>query len=54
MAKESRSDTDKIIWKIFSGIMKFLWKLFLMLLWGFLRITELILGQCAKWLKGAL
>jgi hypothetical protein len=37
--------------KLLKWLLKFLWKLFLTLLWGCLRIMELICGAFAKWVK---
>lgn len=52
MAQEPATDYGKIIGDIIWWIVKLLWKISLMLLWGLLRIVELTSGQFAKWLKG--
>ena len=51
MAREDNSDWGKIIGNIIWWIIKLIWKIFLMVLWGFLRLTEVIAGQFAKWVK---
>lgn len=37
--------------QIIRAILKGLWKIFLNLLWGFLRLTEVLCGQFATWIK---
>lgn len=45
--KEQESNLSKV----FKWILKTIWKLFLILLWGILRLSEVICGQFASWLK---
>ena len=44
---------EKDIWtsRIIAVLLKGLWKVFLTLLWGFLRLTEVLTGQLALWIK---
>ncbi len=37
--------------RIITVILKFLWKVFLTLLWGLLRLTEMLASQLALWVK---
>lgn len=48
MEKGKRED---FLWRFLKALLKFLWKLFLTLVWGILRIGELLLGAFAKWAK---
>ena len=41
----------RIIWKFLKGLFKFIFKLFLILLWGTLRIVEVILQHLNNYLK---
>ena len=52
MEKESKSEL--VFWKIFKWILKLIWNLLLMFAYGLLRLTELIAGQIAVWLKKVL
>jgi hypothetical protein len=40
-----------IIWKLIKWIFKLAFKLFLIALWGTLRMVEVILSHLNKWLK---
>lgn len=42
----------RIFWKLFVGLLKFIWKVSLLILWGGLRLIEVILQQFNKVLKG--
>ena len=42
---------QKIIISLLKGILRIIWKAFLMVLWGCLRIAEIILQQINKLLK---
>lgn len=42
MSKEKGNDISKTIGSIFWWLIKILWKAFLIVLWGFLRLVELI------------
>lgn len=44
-------DKEDFFWRFIKALLKFLWKLFLTLVWGILRIAELIFGAFAKWAK---
>lgn len=51
MAKEPRTDYEGITGKVIWETLRFVWKVSLMCLWGFLRLTEVVTGQLAKYLK---
>jgi hypothetical protein len=40
-----------LVSRIIIGILKTIWKLFLIALWGILRLTEVISSQFALWIK---
>lgn len=42
---------ESFFWKFLKGLIKFLWKLFLTLLYGCLKIIEVLAGAFAKWTK---
>lgn len=47
MAKEK----EDFFWKLLKGLVKFLWKLFLTLLYGCLKIIEAVAAAFSKWVK---
>ena len=44
-------EARKILWKLILGILKLITKVFLVLLWGALRLAEVILSEINKRLK---
>lgn len=44
-------ESEVSVSRIITWLLKALWKVFLNLLWGFLRLTEVLCGQFALWIK---